>query len=93
MQAGKIAYIDNGLVDAYYQAVSGEAFGGRIDQDIKIVYSPLNGTGLKPVCGVLERNGFTNISVVEEQREPDGHFPTCPVPNPEEGGGHGPGYT
>ena len=83
VQAGKIAYIDNGLVDAYYQAVSGEAFGGGIDRNIKIVYSPLNGTGLKPVCGVLERNGFTNISVVEEQREPDGHFSTCPVPNPE----------
>ena len=69
----------------------GRPLAGRIDR-IKIVYSPLNGTGLKPVCGVLERNRFTNISVVEEQREPDGYFPTCPVPNPE-GGGHGAGHT
>ena len=83
VQEGKISYIDSTLVEAYYQAVSEEAFGGEVDRSIGIVYSPLNGTGLKPVCAVLERNGFTNVSVVEEQREPDGHFPTCPAPNPE----------
>lgn len=83
VQEGKISYIDSTLVEAYYQAVSEEAFGGEVDRSIGIVYSPLNGTGLKPVCAVLERNGFTNVSVVEEQREPNGHFSTCPAPNPE----------
>ncbi|MBQ4253726.1 MAG: phospho-sugar mutase, partial [Erysipelotrichaceae bacterium] len=48
-----------------------------------IVYSPLNGTGLKPVTRVLEESGYTSITVVEEQRFPDGNFPTCPYPNPE----------
>ena len=47
------------------------------------MYTPLNGTGLKPVCSALEHMGFSDIHVVEEQREPDGHFPTCPAPNPE----------
>lgn len=83
MKAGYISYIDDTLMEAYYEAVSAEAFGGELDRDIKIVYTPLNGAGLKPVCQVLKRNGFTNISIVEEQREPDGNFPTCPYPNPE----------
>lgn len=48
-----------------------------------IVYSPLNGTGLKPVTRALSESGFTNITVVEEQKLPDGYFPTCPYPNPE----------
>lgn len=58
-------------------------FGDEINRDVAIVYSPLNGTGLKPVTRVLEESGFTNITVVEEQRNPDGNFPTCPYPNPE----------
>ena len=58
-------------------------FGDEINRDVAIVYSPLNGTGLKPVTRVLEESGFTNITVVEEQRNPDGNFPTCPFPNPE----------
>lgn len=48
-----------------------------------IVYTPLNGTGLEPVTRVLQETGFNNITVVEEQRNPDGNFPTCPYPNPE----------
>lgn len=58
-------------------------FGDEINRDVVIVYSPLNGTGLKPVTRVLEESDFTNITVVEEQRNPDGNFPTCPYPNPE----------
>ena len=69
----------------------GEAFGGRIDRDIKIVYSPLNGTGLKLVCGVLKETGSLTY-VVEEQSGTDGHFyMSCSESG--EGGGHGPGYT
>ena len=47
-----------------------------------IVYSPLNGTGLKPVTRTLKEMGYTNITVVEEQEQPDGKFPTCPYPEP-----------
>lgn len=48
-----------------------------------IVYSPLNGTGLEHVTRVLDEEGYKNITIVEEQRKPDGNFPTCPFPNPE----------
>ncbi len=58
-------------------------YGNEINRDVAIVYSPMNGTGLVPITRVLEESGFTNITVVEEQRHPDGHFPTCPYPNPE----------
>lgn len=58
-------------------------YGDAIDRNVAIVYSPLNGTGLKPVMRVLRESGFTNITIVEEQKDPDGRFPTCPYPNPE----------
>lgn len=58
-------------------------FGEEIDRDAAIVYSPLNGTGLKPVTRVLREMGFHNVTVVKEQEQPDGRFPTCPYPNPE----------
>ncbi len=50
---------------------------------LSVVYTPLNGTGNKPVRAILERIGVTKIAVVKEQELPDGHFPTCPYPNPE----------
>lgn len=50
---------------------------------LKLVYTPLNGTGLIPVATVLERAGITDVTVVPEQKEPNGDFPTCPYPNPE----------
>lgn len=52
-------------------------------RDVAIVYSPLNGTGLKPVTRALREMGYGNITVVKEQERPDGNFPTCPYPNPE----------
>lgn len=55
----------------------------EIDRNVAIVYSPLNGTGLIPVTRTLKESGFTNITVVKEQEQPDGNFPTCPYPNPE----------
>lgn len=58
-------------------------YGEKIDKNIAIVYSPLNGTGLKPVTRVLTESGYSNITVVREQQEPDGLFTTCPYPNPE----------
>ena len=58
-------------------------FGEEVDKNIAIVYSPLNGSGLKPVTRTLKEMGYTNITVVREQEQPDGSFPTCPYPNPE----------
>ena len=54
-----------------------------IDRNVAIVYSPLNGTGRAPVTRTLRECGYTNITLVKEQEMPDGHFPTCPYPNPE----------
>lgn len=53
-------------------------------ENVSIVYSPLNGAGLKPVCRILKEAGFTDVFVVPEQETPDGNFPTIPKPNPEE---------
>lgn len=58
-------------------------FGEEVNKNVAIVYSPLNGTGLKPVTRTLKEMGYTNITVVKEQEQPDGKFPTCPYPNPE----------
>ncbi|MBP3240135.1 MAG: phospho-sugar mutase, partial [Oribacterium sp.] len=57
--------------------------GDAVDRNVAIVYSPLNGTGLKPVTRALRESGYTNITVVKEQEAPNGNFPTCPYPNPE----------
>ena len=80
-----IRYIPDDVMDRFIAAVRSQSvlFGDVVDREVSIVYTPLNGTGLKPVTRVLEESGFTNITVVEEQRNPDGNFPTCPYPNPE----------
>lgn len=80
-----IDYIDDSVLTEFIEEVKGQSllFGDEIDKDVAIVYSPLNGTGLVPVTRVLEESGFTNITFVEEQKNPDGSFPTCPYPNPE----------
>lgn len=85
VKTGKIDYIDSPVLDAFIAEVKGQSvlFGDEVNRDVAIVYSPLNGTGLKPVTRALSESGFTNITVVEEQRQPDGNFPTCPYPNPE----------
>ena len=56
---------------------------GDSDKNIKIVYTPLNGTGRDFVLEALKRRAFTNVITVQSQEMPDGNFPTCPVPNPE----------
>ena len=85
VEEGMITYIEPSVLTAFIEEVKGQSvlFGDGIDHNVAIVYSPLNGTGLKPVTRVLEESGFTNITVVEEQKSPDGNFPTCPYPNPE----------
>jgi phosphoglucomutase len=52
--------------------------------DLKIVYTPIHGTGIMLVPEVLKRFGFTNVTIVDEQKEPNGNFPTVGYPNPEE---------
>jgi phosphoglucomutase len=54
------------------------------DTDLSVIYTPLNGTGNKPVREILAKAGLKNLAVVPEQKSPDGHFTTCPKPNPEE---------
>lgn len=85
VNAGKVRYIDDSVLTSFLEEIKRQSvlYGDRVDKNVSIVYSPLNGTGLVPVTRVLSESGFTNITVVEEQREPDGRFPTCPYPNPE----------
>lgn len=85
VEEGKIKYIKPEVLTAFIENVKKQSvlFGDEINRDVAIVYSPLNGTGLVPVTRVLAESGFSNITVVEEQRNPDGNFPTCPYPNPE----------
>lgn len=84
-EAGKISYISEEVYTAFVEAVKKESVLGdtQVNKDVAIVYSPLNGTGLKPVIRTLKESGYTNITVVKEQEQPDGTFPTCPYPNPE----------
>ena len=85
LENGTIQYIPDEVLTAFLEAVKGQSvlFGEEAGRDAAIVYSPLNGTGYVPVTRILAECGYRNVTVVEEQRLPDGHFPTCPYPNPE----------
>ena len=86
LQAGDVAYITENVYTDFVNEVLGQSLitaDDEIDKNVAIVYSPLNGTGLKPVTRTLKEAGYTNITLVEEQKNPDGNFPTCPYPNPE----------
>lgn len=80
---GKIETIGDETERAFYDAELAQRLQDALCANLRIVYTPLNGTGLVPVTSVLERAGYNSIEVVESQREPDGNFPTCPFPNPE----------
>lgn len=81
---GLIQYIGKELDDEYNQRIIDMAINDDIDKDVKIVYTPLNGTGNIPVRRVLKERGFTNIVVVPEQENPDSNFTTVGYPNPED---------
>lgn len=83
--AGMISYIPEEVYTAFVENVKAQSvlYGEEVSKDVAIVYSPLNGAGRKPVLRTLKEMGYTNITVVKEQEEPDGNFPTCPYPNPE----------
>lgn len=83
---GTIRYIQDDVYTAFVEAVKGQSLldaAAPVSKDVAIVYTPLNGTGLKPVLRTLQESCYTNITVVKEQEQPDGRFPTCPYPNPE----------
>ena len=80
---GTIQYISEEIYTAFVEAVKTQSFSNGGKKDLSIVYSPLNGTGLHPVTRTLSECGYKDIAVVEEQKETDGNFPTCPYPNPE----------
>lgn len=82
---GRILRIPEAVYTAFVENVKAQSvlYGDKTTHDVAIVYSPLNGAGRKPVLRTLEELGYTNITVVKEQEEPDGRFPTCPYPNPE----------
>ncbi len=82
---GMISYIDQSVIEEYYQNVLAQEINTELcaDSGLKIVYTPLNGTGNKPVREILSRIGIKDVTVVKEQEMPNGNFPTCPYPNPE----------
>ena len=85
VSSGMISYIPDSLYDEYTRDVLSMSVLGdaRVDKDVAIVYTPLNGTGLLPVTRALREAGYSRVTLVDEQAKPDGHFPTCPYPNPE----------
>ena len=82
---GNISYIGDDVIEAFYKNVLAEGINTDLcaSSGLKVVYTPLNGTGNKPVREILKRIGITNVTVVKEQENPDGNFTTCPYPNPE----------
>lgn len=80
-----IEVLDNRVMNAFLSEVEKlSLFDGTASSAPKMVYTPLNGTGYKPVTEILKRIGVKDLTVVPEQAYPDGNFPTCPYPNPEE---------
>ena len=80
--AGSIQTIDDACLSDFVDAVLALRPGNDVSK-LKLVYTPLNGSGLEPVKMLLSRMGVTQVTVVPEQEQPDGNFPTCPYPNPE----------
>ncbi len=81
---GKIHFISEVIVDNFCREILSYGFYGKLNSDLKVVYSPLNGAGKLCITKVLEAKGISDIHIVEEQSMPDGNFPTCPYPNPED---------
>lgn len=81
----KIDFIEDWLMNEFYENVLSACVNPDAlkKADLKVIYTPLNGTGNKPVRKVLKMAGIKDVTVVKEQEMPDGNFPTCPFPNPE----------
>ena len=82
---GLIEYVGEDCKEALYDAIKACQVRPGLCKTagLKLVYSPLNGSGLVPVMRILQDIGIDDITIVPEQKDPDGNFPTCPYPNPE----------
>ena len=82
---GNIKYIGQDVIEDFYKHVLAEGINADLcaSSGLKVVYTPLNGTGNKPVREILSRLGISDVTIVKEQENPDGNFTTCPYPNPE----------
>ena len=85
LSSGMIQYVGDDCKEALYDAIKARSVRPGLCKTagLKLVYSPLNGSGLVPVTRVLHDIGIDDITTVPEQKNPDGNFPTCPYPNPE----------
>ena len=85
LREGQIRKIGDEVLTCFIAEVKKQSvlYDAPADRSAAIIYTPLNGTGLVPVLRTLREAGYSNITVVAEQEKPDGHFPTCPYPNPE----------
>ncbi|MBQ5928777.1 MAG: phospho-sugar mutase [Oscillibacter sp.] len=85
LEKGLIQYVGEECKEALYDAIKARSVRPGLCKTagLKLVYSPLNGSGLVPVTRVLNDIGIDDITIVPEQKYPDGNFPTCPYPNPE----------
>ena len=85
MAQGLIEWIDQSLIERFLDAVEASSVNPGLCKDagLKVIYTPLCGAGNKPVRAILKRIGIDDVTVVPEQEQPNGDFPTCPYPNPE----------
>ena len=81
---GKIEYIGEDIIEEYLNCVLACRVAPEADvKSLNVIYTPLHGSGNKPVRSILKKIGVTDVTVVPEQELPDGNFPTAPYPNPE----------
>ena len=83
LEKGLVEWTPDAVLDRFIDAVASQSIGAKPNPDFSVVYTPLNGTGMECMHRILERVGITSVTVVPEQANPDGNFPTCPYPNPE----------
>ncbi len=85
LASGMIAYVGEDCKEALYAAIEEKSVRPGLCKTagLKLVYSPLNGSGLVPVTRILKDIGIDDVTIVPQQQYPDGNFPTCPYPNPE----------
>lgn len=86
LQKGLISFCDDEIEQSFLNCVERSLIQPKVlnGSGLNLVYTPLNGSGMEPVCRMLERLHINSVHIVEQQKEPDGNFPTCKNPNPEQ---------
>ncbi len=84
LQDGNIVWIEDETAEQFLAVIAEHRIRQELNADLKVVYTPLNGAGRWCITKILEMIGVKEVHLVEEQTAPDGNFPTCPYPNPEE---------